>query len=113
MDIFGNKNKPKKLNLKEVFSMGEVKKMIQDERFARYEFLPIDSDNIQAGYRPVLKEEVRSYMDGIKKSRRNGEFDTYVTGNGKHKNIAREVNRNLYNNYQNAKRYQPKEFGVR
>ena len=113
MGIFGNKNKLKKLNPRGVYTIGEVKRMIQDERFAHYEFLPIDSDDIQSGYKPVLREELRSYMDKIKKSRRDEEFVAYVNGNGIYKNIDREGNRNLYNDYQSAKSYQSKEFGTR
>lgn len=113
MGIFGHKNKQVKLNLRKIYTLGEAMEMANDARYEEYEFVPINSDNIQEGYRLVLKEEVRNYIDGIKRSRRNPEFEQYVTGNGSYKNMDRNVSGNLYNQYQSAKNYSPKEFGLR
>lgn len=113
MGIFSNKNKIKRLNPRSIYTLGEAMELANDSRYEHYEFVPIDSEDIQAGYRPILSEELRSYMNKIKKNRRNEGFDAYVTGDGSYKDISRKVSGNLYNNYQNAKGYQPKEFGIR
>ncbi len=107
------RNKQVKLNPRKIYTLGEAMEMANDSRYEHYEFMPIDSDNIQLGYRPVLKEKVRDYIDGIKRSRRNPEFEQYVTGNGSYKNMDRNVSGNLYNQYQSAKNYSPREFGLR
>ncbi len=113
MGIFGHKSKQVKLNARKIYTLGEAMEMANDARYEEYEFIPIDSDNIQAGYRPVLKEEVQKCIDRIKKSRKNSEFEQYITGNGSYKNMDREVSGNLYNPYQGERNYSPKEYGLR
>lgn len=113
MGIFRHGNKQGKLNLRKTYTLGEVMEFVSDTRYEQYEFIPVNPDNLQAGYRPVGKEEVRNCIEDIKKSKRNPEFEEYVTGNGSYKNIDTRVNKNLYNSYQSAKNYSPREVGLR
>ena len=113
MGIFGNKNKQVKLNPRKIYTLGEAMEIVNDISYEQYEFMPINPDNIEAGYRAVSKEEVQKCIDRIKKSRKNPEFEQYITGNGSYKNMDREVSGNLYNPYQGERNYSPKEYGLR
>lgn len=116
MGIFGNKSG--KLNTRNVYTLRETLELAKDPRYEQYEFVPIDPDDIRVGYRPELKEVVRSRIDKIKKNKRNSEFDEYVVADGRYKGIDEKVSENrnrmpMYNNYQSAKRYQPRDYGAR
>ena len=104
MGLFGNRNKPKKLNTKVILPFKEALKYAQNPDYADYEFLPVDENNLGEGFLVQPKEVVREHIDRIKRSELNPSFEQSVIAGGIYKNIDRNGSRN-YNNYQSAKGY--------
>ena len=111
MEIFGNRNKPKNLNMK-IITFSAAMKYAQDPNYADYEFLPVDENNLERGFRVQSKEIVREQINKIK--RLNPSFEQSVIAGGIYKGIDEKITRNKYNNYQNAKGYrkQSKEIEI-
>ena len=106
----GNK-KNKKIDPGRILTLREAMKYANDSRYEEYEFPPVDPENPLAGYKAVERVKLQTHIKEIKTSRRNPEFEAYVTGNGKYKNI--EVKNTItpkYNNWQNAKRYKEEDW---
>lgn len=109
MGIFSNRNKPKKLNSRIILSFKDAMKYAQDADYSQYEFIPVDENNFERGFRVQSKEEVREHIDRIKRRKLNPSFEQSVIAGGIYKNIDSDVNRNnqpKYNNYQNSKGYE-------
>lgn len=104
MGIFGNRNKPKKLNSR-VISFEDAMKYAQNPDYAEYEFLPVDENNLKRGFRAQPREVVREQINRIKERKFNPGFEQSVIAGGIYKGIDKNVNRNNYNNYQSAKGY--------
>ena len=104
MGIFGNRNKPKKLNSK-IISFEEAMKYVQSPEYANYEFIPVDENNLKKGFQVKPAEVVREHIDRIKTRKLNPSFEQTVIAGGIYKGIDSKVNQSPYNNYQNAKGY--------
>ena len=108
MGLFNNRNKPKKINTKVILTFKETMKYAQDENYAQYEFIPVDENNFEKGFRIQSKQEVREKIDTIKRRKLNPSFEQSVIAGGIYKGIESEtsrINQQKYNNYQNSKGY--------
>jgi len=109
MGLFNNRNKPKKLNTRVILTFKEAMKYAQDENYAQYEFMPVDENDFEKGFRIQSKEAVRENIDRIKRRKFNTDFEQTVIAGEIYKGIDSEISKNnkpKYNNYQNSKGYE-------
>ena len=109
MGLFSNRNKPKKLNSRVVLSFKDAMKYAQDENYAQYEFIPVDENNFERGFRIQSKQQVREDIDRIKRRKFNTGFEQTVIAGGIYKGIDSKVSKNNqpeYNKYKNSKGYE-------
>lgn len=104
--IFGRKEN-------KIYSLGKAMKLAKDPNYQDWDFVPVDPGNIHAGYKMIPKEKMKAIISEVKNGRkRNEDFEKRITGEGKYKNVDQGVGQK-YNQYQNAKRYQPEKFETR
>lgn len=109
MGIFGRRKE------KKIYSLGRAMELAQKPENEGYEFEPVDSENIEKGYRMVPREQARMQIEEIRENQKK-EFENYVTGNGVYRNIDQRGgnhSNNQYNQYQKAKRYKPEKYESR
>lgn len=111
MGFLGHRNKPKKLNSKIIISFGEAMKYAQNPDYAKYEFVPVDENDLKKGFQPQSKEEIRERIDTIKRRKLNPSFEQSVIAGGIYKYINTST-QPKYNNYQNTKGYKKSTRGI-
>lgn len=112
MGLFNNK--PKKLKSRKITLAQAIEYAKNPEYNKLYEFIPVDENNIHAGYIPQLKTEMiqkNSIPVVTQNNKRNQSFINRIEAGGIYKGIDRNINKNKenqetkYGNYKSAKRY--------
>lgn len=122
MGLFNNK--PKKLKPKKITLAQAIEYAKNPEYNMLYEFIPVDLENLQAGYIPKLKEEVlqtshetkSTYMPDLEekqqpKIKKNSSFINRIKVDDTYKGINQGMSKKLekeapkYGDYKSSKRY--------
>ena len=106
----------KSLDEGKIITLEQARRYERDERYKDYIFPVEETENGELMCRPQLTQNLESISNvdrkAEKRNRRNAALNNIYAG-GKYRGIDQNVNRGTrpqYNNWQNAKRYHPKEY---